>query len=53
MLAKPETQGMEDQIALAAKDENVDLFHRFAVMRNWYEVQHIPFEPSSRRTGCT
>ena len=37
VLAKPETPGMVDQIALAAKDENVDLFHRFAVMRDWYE----------------
>ncbi len=36
--------GMVDQIALAAKDENVDLFRRFAVMRNWHEVQHISFE---------
>ena len=44
VLAKPETQGMEDQIALAAKDENVDLFRRFALMRNWHEVQHIPFD---------
>jgi acyl-CoA thioesterase I len=44
VLAKPETQGMEDQIALAAKDEGVDLFRRFALMRNWHEVQHIPFD---------
>ena len=44
VLAKPETQGMEDQIALVAKEANVDLFNRFAVMRNWHEVQHIPFE---------
>jgi lysophospholipase L1-like esterase len=44
VLAKPETQGMEDQIALAAKDENIDLFRRFALMRNWHEVEHIPFD---------
>jgi acyl-CoA thioesterase I len=44
VLAKPETQGMEDQIALAAKEENVDLFRRFALMRNWHEAQHIPFD---------
>ena len=35
---------MEDQIAVAAKEESVDLFRRFAVMRNWHEVQHIPFD---------
>jgi len=44
VLTKPETQGMEDQIALAAKAASVDLFNRFALMRNWYEVQHIPFD---------
>jgi lysophospholipase L1-like esterase len=44
VLAKPETDGMEDQIAVAAKDEGVDLFRRFAVMRNWHDVQHIPFD---------
>jgi acyl-CoA thioesterase I len=44
VLAKPEVQGMEDQIALAAKEAGVDLFNRFALMRNWYEVQRIPFD---------
>src|SRR5271170_5563659 len=44
VLAKSETQNMEDQIALVAKEANVDLFNRFAVMRNWHEVQHMPFE---------
>jgi acyl-CoA thioesterase I len=44
LLTKPETEGMEDQIAFAAKQENVDLFGRFALMRNWHEVRHIPFD---------
>jgi acyl-CoA thioesterase-1 len=44
VIAKPETQGMEDQIALTAKQESVDLFRRFELMRNWHEVQHIPFD---------
>jgi acyl-CoA thioesterase I len=44
VLAKSEVEGMEDQIELAAKAESVDLFERFAVMRNWSEVQHISFE---------
>jgi lysophospholipase L1-like esterase len=44
VLAKSETTGMVDQIALAAKDANVDLFHRFAIMRDWYLVQHRSFE---------
>jgi acyl-CoA thioesterase I len=41
--AKSETADMVEQIAIAAKQENVDLFRRFAVMRNWYEVQHLAF----------
>jgi acyl-CoA thioesterase I len=44
VLAKSETTGMEDQIALEAKDENVDLFHRFGVMRDWHEAQHDSFD---------
>ncbi len=44
VLAKSETPGMLDQIALAAKENNIDLFRRFAVMRDWYEVQHLPFD---------
>ena len=44
VLAKSETPGMEDQIAVATKEENVDLFERFALMRHWHEVQHIPFD---------
>jgi acyl-CoA thioesterase I len=43
VIAKSETIGMEDQISLAAKEADVDLFNRFAVMRSWFEVQHMPF----------
>lgn len=44
VLAKPETEGMEEQIALAATDAAVDLFGRFAIMRDWYESQRMPFD---------
>jgi acyl-CoA thioesterase-1 len=44
VLAKSETEGMVDQIAHTAKEENVDLFQRFAVMRNWHDVQHLSFD---------
>jgi len=43
VLAKPETPGMVEQISLAAKDDDIDVFHRFAIMRNWYQAQHRPF----------
>ena len=44
VLAKSETQGMVEQIAVAAKQEDVDLFQRFAVMRNWHDVQRLSFD---------
>jgi lysophospholipase L1-like esterase len=44
VLVKSETQGMVEQIALAAKQEDVALFQRFAVMRDWHEMQHLSFD---------
>ena len=44
VLAKSETEGMVEQIALAAKQEDVALFRRFAVMRDWHDVQHLSFD---------
>ena len=44
VLAKAETPDMVEQIALIAKEENVDLFQRFAVMRDWHEEQHLSFD---------
>jgi acyl-CoA thioesterase I len=43
VLAKAETPDMVDQIALAAKEQDVDLFRRFAVMHDWYANQHRSF----------
>ena len=44
VVAKPETEGMVEQIAAVAKAEHVDLFPRFGVMRSWLEVQSLPFD---------
>jgi len=44
VLAKSETPDMEDQIARVAKERSVDLFNRFGVMREWHDVEHMPFE---------
>jgi lysophospholipase L1-like esterase len=51
VLAKAETPGMVDQIALAAREENVDLFRRFDIMRDWYEHQHESFDVFISRDG--
>jgi acyl-CoA thioesterase I len=44
VLAKAEIESAVSLIDTLAKQENVDLFHRFAVMRNWREASGIPFE---------
>ena len=44
VIAASETPDMVDQIAAASKEKNVDLFHRFGLMRDWHDVQHLPFE---------
>lgn len=44
VIAKSETPGMVEQIAEAAKEEDVDLFQRYALMRSWREKQHLAFD---------
>jgi acyl-CoA thioesterase-1 len=44
VIVKPEIEDMVDLISTAAKQENVDVFHRFALMRHWHEVNDMPFE---------
>jgi acyl-CoA thioesterase-1 len=44
VIAKAEAAGMNKVIATVAKQDNVNLFRRFAVMKNWHEASGIPFE---------
>jgi acyl-CoA thioesterase-1 len=44
ILAKPDAEGMVAQIAATAKEQNVDLFRRFALMRRWHQTDHMPFD---------
>lgn len=44
VLAKRDLNIMLDLLAATAKENNVDLFHRFAVMRYWHDFAGIPFE---------
>lgn len=43
MVAKKDTDAMVHLLAATAKTQNVDLFQRFAVMRHWRHVAHLPF----------
>jgi len=44
VIVKPEADDMVGVIAAEATKRGVDLFPRFAVMRDWHETQAIPFE---------
>jgi acyl-CoA thioesterase-1 len=44
VLAKPDAQDMVDLIRMTAKAENVDVFHRFDVMRQWHDKSDMSFE---------
>jgi len=44
VIVKPEAQLMVELIATTAKQEDVDLFRRFEVMKRWHDVDHQEFE---------
>jgi lysophospholipase L1-like esterase len=41
--SKPDAEKMIDQMDLLAKETNVDMFQRYAVMRYWRLTENIPF----------
>jgi acyl-CoA thioesterase-1 len=48
---KADAESMVALIGAAAKRDNVDLFRRFAVMRNWSQARHISFQQSLAPDG--
>jgi lysophospholipase L1-like esterase len=44
VIAKPHAETMVQLIGIAAKSENVDLFHRYDVMKDWRDNGKLPFE---------
>ena len=43
VVAKKDTEAFVQLLATTARTHNVDLFQRFAVMRHWRHVAHLPF----------
>jgi lysophospholipase L1-like esterase len=43
-IAKPDAEEVVAQIAAIAKEQSVDVFHRFALMRRWRLTDHMPFD---------
>jgi acyl-CoA thioesterase-1 len=44
VIAKADADAMVAQIAATAKEQSVDVFRRFAMMKRWYQVDHMPFD---------
>jgi acyl-CoA thioesterase-1 len=43
VIAEPDAKPIDEMISAAAKQGRVALFRRFAVIRYWHNVEHIPF----------
>jgi lysophospholipase L1-like esterase len=43
VIAKPDANRMVELIALIAKQDNVDLYPRFQVMRRWHDIESMDF----------
>jgi lysophospholipase L1-like esterase len=51
VVAKPDAERMVELISVTAKQEDVDLFRRFDVMKRWNVVDHMPFEAFTSPDG--
>jgi acyl-CoA thioesterase I len=51
VIAKPKAEDMVLFLVMTSKAEHVALFRRFALMRDWYETEHLPFEAFLARDG--
>jgi acyl-CoA thioesterase I len=44
VIAKADAEGMVSLIAATAKEQSVDVFRRFALMKRWHQADHMPFD---------
>ena len=51
VIAKPGCDRMVSLISATAKAEHVGVFHRFELMRHWYEAGRLPFEAFLSQDG--
>jgi hypothetical protein len=51
VLARPQTQELVGLLATMAAEGHADIFPRFAVMKRWHEIDHIPFETFTAPDG--
>ena len=51
VISKRDLKPMLDLLHVIAKEENVDIFRRFAVMKRWHDDDHLQFETFVARDG--
>lgn len=51
VIAKPEAAHMVELMALTAKQEDIDLYPRYEVMRRWHDVDHVDFKTFASPDG--
>jgi len=51
VIVKPDAEHMVALISSAAKQEDIDLFRRYDLMRRWHEHDHLAFESFVSRDG--
>jgi predicted ThiF/HesA family dinucleotide-utilizing enzyme len=51
VLAKPDRDALIARMAQAAKEYEVDLLHRYDIMRYWHEIEGLPFETFVTKDG--
>jgi len=51
VIAKAEAAHMVELIAVTAKQEDIDLFPRYEVMRHWHDVDHVDFKTFAAPDG--
>jgi acyl-CoA thioesterase I len=51
VIAKPDAERMVEMISMTAKQEDVDLFRRYEVMKRWSVVDKMPFETFTAPDG--
>jgi lysophospholipase L1-like esterase len=51
VIAKPQTASMIRMLDSVAREARVAVFHRFAIMGHWRQIQHLPFDQFTSRDG--
>lgn len=51
VIAKPQASAMVRMLDTVGHEAHIAVFHRFAIMANWRQTQHVPFDQFTTRDG--